>query len=938
MSTQQMLKPNSTTPTTTTKNNNKLSRYLMDMFEKSLFSDLSLVFIHPSFPFSMRFSVHRGIISQSPFLRKLLENMEKQASSSSTESTSDIMDSDNNTQDSNNEDQQDSINKHHNTKSMATLTTDEKGNMNTLTIDLSKALTHVGFVLAPFQHIVRRKWQKTSASSTATGERRQQHNMSPQLTSSHIRFALQWMYCTNKVEMMKSMRDQDTLRILSVAVLLDLHDLSQACVNRYTRQQLSLDSIMLDLETICQLPRGHGSYLQLRDASLLLLFRFGPEHATKLSQLPVDYMADVLAADLLFVGCEYERYCLLRKVLMSFMHSVGKITWTPQGPVDQDSKRLSGFVKPLSALTATQSAINNSLTADTIKSRKRKRIPSQELLDPSEIINYNNNKNPQQKTRLSFTALVPFETLVADQNSGGVIDKATVLSYLLRSTIIYSNMTFDQLSTVRADGIVDESNVFKALWQREALERLLFPRTHPHHHSSQEQQQNSSQHDRSVALDEYFDVDGSGDEQEKRKRLLLGTPRFRFKASVTMSSPSIENGWTCEELQVGQFDSAGLEDLGDTFDDDSDGSDGSVWSVAAADNNVDQLQVGGSGSNETSNNNSKTVTKGRPYKLYKKMFYSQAETILGISYRVQIEAQVMPRHRLLIQEEYDQVEEDDEVSKLFSNDRHNADENIMVCRFELQRDLKQIVSKESFKPIKKEKEAKNKKKSMIPTAATSNSSAAKPTGNNTSSAGAAAAAKSTTTTTASASNVSVSRSTTGNANNSTNSNDTAAAVNSTTTTIASAATTSTTITTTESTANTSNSATSSNTTQARPITIPTTAPSKTKEQQQQKKKQHQQQLQSQEILEKTKIHYWIYCLNRHDGIIENGRIDPEDRVFVAVTEQCERENGVPGEMEPGYIGQVLIDDNHTDLSKPITIDTAVALEIFGFHDEQQENV
>ncbi|KAG1065217.1 hypothetical protein G6F42_026867 [Rhizopus arrhizus] len=82
-----------------------------------------------------------------------------------------------------------------------------------------------------------------------------------------------------------------------------------------------------------------------------------------------------------------------------------------------------------------------------------------------------------------------------------------------------------------------------------------------------------------------------------------------------------------------------------------------------------------------------------------------------------------------------------------------------------------------------------------------------------------------------------------------------------------------------------------------------------------------------DVREKTKIHYWIHCLNRHEGIMENDRIDPEDRVLVAVTEQCERENGEPGEMEPGYVGQVLVE---ADLKKGVTVDATVALEIFGF--------
>jgi hypothetical protein len=104
-----------------------------------------------------------------------------------------------------------------------------------------------------------------------------------------------------------------------------------------------------------------------------------------------------------------------------------------------------------------------------------------------------------------------------------------------------------------------------------------------------------------------------------------------------------------------------------------------------------------------------------------------------------------------------------------------------------------------------------------------------------------------------------------------------------------------------------------------PITIPITS-----QKAQEKKKQR---VVDANIREKTKIHYWIHCLNRHEGILENDRIDPEDRVLVAVTEQCEREHGEPGEMEPGYVGQVLIE---ADLTKNTTIDATVALEIFGF--------
>ncbi|KAG2194449.1 hypothetical protein INT47_003817 [Mucor saturninus] len=719
--------------------NSKLERHLMEtMFEQSLFSDLSLVFLHPSFPFSMRYNVHKSIMSQSPFLLKLLENM------TSIPSTPHL-----------------------------TKTDESSTGIASLTIDLSKALTHCGFILAPFQHIVRRKWQKVSNSPPQT-----QPNHSNPLLSSHIRFVLQWMYCSNKPEFVKSMADADTLRILSVAVLLDIHDLTQACVHRYTKHQLSLHSIMRDLETICQLPRGHPAYLQLRDAALLLLLRYGPEHAMRLAMLPVDYMADVLAADPLFVSCEFERYCLLKAVLMAFMKSVGKITWTAKGPLDQDAKRLSGFVRPIGN--------RPDLSATTVRSRKRKRIPSQEFGQPE--------LTPRRLHRLSFTALVPFEKLVADASSGGVIDKATVLSYLLRTTVNYSNMTFDQLSHVRQDGIVDEGIVFRALWQREALERVLFPLTYHHQTQEHEERQDRTpidlQHDqdRIAALDEYFDVEDS-DAQENRRRLLLGVPRFRFRASVFVSSPSVENGWTAEEVGTT------TTELSAVFDDGE--SDGSLWSAAE---HVAELGVANNASSQRRSSHTMTTTK--PYTLYQKTFYSNPETILGISYRVQIEAQVMPRHRFMIQDEPQEEEEEEEGDELYVD--NDVDENIMVCRFELQRDRRQISV--PVHRIKKE------------------------------------GAKT-------------------------------------------------------------------------PADDPTTV------------EDTQTVDQSEGIREKTKIHYWIHCLNRHEGILESDRIDPEDRVLVAVTEQRERENGSPGEMEPGYVGQVLVE---ADLSKGVTVDATVALEIFGF--------
>ncbi|CAO3701992.1 unnamed protein product [Rhizopus stolonifer] len=489
-----------------------LERHLLEnMFEKSLFSDLSLEFLHPSFPFTIRYNVHKAIVSQLPFLRHLLTE-------DNTCSNHIIQDG-----------------------------------KTYLTVHLAEAFTQCGFLLVPFQHIIRRHWQKANSNQVCLP-----------LLSTHLRFALEWLYSAEKTSLLKRLQDQDTLRVLSVAVLFEQQDLVQACVKRYTQQQLSLECIMRDLETICQLPRGHCAYLLLRDASLLLLLRYGPQEPRRLSELPADYMADVLSADCLFVSSEFERYKLLKCVLSCFMKSVGDIKWTSKGPVDRNDKRLSGFVRPL--------------TPASVRAVKRRRIGSEELASASQ----------DQGNRLSFTALVPFETLVADASSGGVIDKAT-------------------LSDVRRDGIVDETIVFRALWQREALERVLYP-----YYTAAAL---------SVALNEYFDVDPS---DLKRKKILLGTPRFRFCGSVKLSSPSEENGWTVEK---------------DVFDEPSEDEE-KMWK---------------------SDEEEEMTT-------FTKKFYSAAETILGVTYRVQAEV-------------------------------HTAlQKNLMTCRFELQKD-----SEESSKQSKEGK-------------------------------------------------------------------------------------------------------------------------------------------------------------------------------------------------------------------------------------------
>ncbi|KAI8089775.1 uncharacterized protein BX664DRAFT_333860 [Halteromyces radiatus] len=684
------------------KSNMDLNHHILEtMFEKSLFSDLSLAFFHSSFPFTMRFDVHKAIVAQSPFFKLLLDNTHR-ITTIDTTCEKKLKDNDN-----------------------------HSGTLH-LTIDLIEAMTRRGFVMAPFQHIIRRQWQKpltTGKENTSSPSNdNQSKNDQPQhILSSHLRFALKWLYTSDRTPLVKTLTDEDTLRVLCVAVLFDLEALVDDCLQRYTTHQLSIDTVVRDLETICQLPRNHKAYNQLRDAALLLLLRYGPDHPRHLARLPVDYMSDVLSADLLFVGCEYERYCLLREVLVAFMQSVGKITWTNAGPVDQDSKRLSGFVRhPLLSQDQLDRKRDiqrqHNLSASDVRqsSQKRKRIPSEELID----IPINRNDTSQKKStsghkqqrlsRLSFSACVPFERLVADASSGGVIDKATILSYLLRTTVNYSNMTFDQLSIVREDGIVDESIVFRALWQREALERLLFPFNYQQSQSmlssspipsvevSTLSDQNNEEQDaiprfgklnsgneqqskgeRRVALDEYFDVDNS-DDQERRRRILLGSPRFRFCATVQMILPSDDDlaGWDLVEL-VDKSSDTMLPNSTTTRNKNNDDDDDDVSNNDDEDKeeNVEQPYT----QHDTTTIMTTKSSKKQQYvsgKVYNKIMYSEAEYILGHWHRVRVEAQILPRSLLQIQDDDD----DGVTTGKYQEDEDNDNGQVVVCRFELQRD------------------------------------------------------------------------------------------------------------------------------------------------------------------------------------------------------------------------------------------------------------
>lgn len=554
------------------------------MFEQGLFSDLILAFEHPTFPITFRFDVHKAIVSQSPFFTRLLSKHDPNDEPNPSRRVS-------------------------------------ADGRTILTINLLTELTQNGFVLTPFQHIIRRKWQKSTKAGLNP------RALFSHLFARHLRCALRWMYAIDKADIVRDeLEEQDDMRLLVIAVLFGLDDLAQICVNRYIREKLSLETIQRDLEHICQLPHKNKAYLTLHDAALLLLLRHGPAAPQCIADLPVDYMADVLSADMLWVENEFERYSLLRRVLTLFMHSLGTITWTRDGPRDQDEKRLSGFVK--------QPVIKKSMELmdpETVRLGKRKRIPSEELETASGPL-----------TRLSFSATVPFTTLQADAGSGGVIDKATILSYLLKTTIIYSNMTFDQLSRVRHDGIVDETVVFRALWQRKAIERILYP-------------ENTFFDSQSDALDHYFDVDAS-ESQERRRQLLLGIPRYRFSTCIELPVPRVENGWTCIETkqESDEHETQALQ----------------VSEPETHDENVKESHT--TDVAQESHPDSTSPQERSKHHVWRTVVYSSPKSILNVKYRVRVDAEVVPDKLVKLADE----DEDDM--------ENTGDAHALLCKFYLE--------------------------------------------------------------------------------------------------------------------------------------------------------------------------------------------------------------------------------------------------------------
>ncbi|KAI9499468.1 hypothetical protein BDB00DRAFT_753149 [Zychaea mexicana] len=174
-------------------------------------------------------------------------------------------------------------------------------------------------------------------------------------------------------------------------------------------------------------------------------------------------------------------------------------------------------------------------------------------------------------------------------------------------------MTFEQLTKVLQDGIVDDEIVFRAFWQREAFERLL--RDDGDHDDIVDEEASD---ERQAALNDFFDV---SDSDERRRQMLLGTPKYRFCMSLELSPPSIENGWIRGDCVA--------------FNDDS---------------------------NDKPTQEQEQTSRDHKHVIWRKKFYSQPEAIWGATYRVQIEAQVIPRHLMVIQEHDDEKRNNGENS------------------------------------------------------------------------------------------------------------------------------------------------------------------------------------------------------------------------------------------------------------------------------------
>lgn len=573
--------------------NSSLATHLRrSAFENAVFSDVSISFAYGALPFSLTYDLHKVILMQSPFFNDLLLEQGSQ-----------------------------------------------KERRMQFTIDLQRALAYKGFL-------------PTLLAGPPNPERR----LTYRILGSHIAFNLCWLYETDKQALLDTLQPDDIIRVLIISILFGINDLTQQCLRLYMSKRLAVDTIVSDLHLIGQLPHSSPYYHELRDAALLILFRNGAEKAESLCELPLDWMQDILSAELLFVQGEFERYMVLKRVLQTLMDEVeNTMRMNDSEAIERNKQRLSSF-NSSDGIDVDQPGAD--ITAEDIMSRKRKRqddegrhADTQFLATrPSRYKFDYSSKHAAPKGYSQLPAGSPYS------------DKINALRSLLNDSIIYSNMTFSQLSLVRADGLVEEGTVFRALWQREALERLIFPTVDLKADKSHDNGSTELIPDRHDALSEYFDVGAnSGLNQTsiaKKKRQLLGTPKFRFGTSIQLTSMR-KSEWKEDMIFLGENDDEEADAI-ERMLSDPNGDLASCQGYSSDDENDQEnepllgehWQGRDPGSMVASKLSSKRVlaqlvaqtSSDYPSKYVKALrntFYSAPKTILGTRYRVRVEAFVL---------------------------------------------------------------------------------------------------------------------------------------------------------------------------------------------------------------------------------------------------------------------------------------------------------
>ncbi|GAB5587800.1 hypothetical protein Unana1_02700 [Umbelopsis nana] len=561
-------------------------------FEKALFSDISVTFAYGALPFSITYDLHKVILMQSSFFNDLMQAHQSQ----------------------------------------------QEGRTQ-FTIDLQRALAYKGFL-------------PTLLAGPPMPERR----LTYRILGSHIAFNLCWLYESDKQALLDTLQPDDIIRVLILSILFDIDDLTHHCLCLYMSKRLAVDTIVFDLHLIGQLPHSSNYYHELRDAALLILFRNGAENAESLCELPMDWMQDILSAELLFVQGEFERYMVLKRVLQTFTDELDySMRMNDSEGIERNKKRLSSFA---STEEIDVDQLASGITAEEIRSLKRKRFDQQGqdvegaflATRPSRYKYSHMGSSAGYGVRSQIPAGSPYSK------------KINILRTLLNDSIIYSNMTFSQLSTVRADGLVEEGTVFRALWQREALERLIFPTVDLKADKSHDNSTSELSTDRHDALSEYFDVGmKTGVNQTtiaKRRRSLLGTPKFRFGTSIQLTSLR-KDEWKEEMIFTGQSD----DDEADAFERMLTDPNGELASYGgfSSDDETDQENAPLLGEHwqgrghssliasklsskralaQLATHNSKECTS-KYVNVLRNTFYSTPRTILGTRYRVRVEAFIL---------------------------------------------------------------------------------------------------------------------------------------------------------------------------------------------------------------------------------------------------------------------------------------------------------